>query len=252
MRDASSSSATSRSRRAHRRAPASPAAPALPISRPAPLSARMCATCARLSSGLIGTWTSPARAAASGIRQVSSPLAAQLATRAPGSGTRAASQPASRATRVLKSFQLSVPPRRTSAGASSRPRSARWSSGRGTGSGADGIGRCPWRSGGVTAVSYHDTVNDLQGARRSPRRGPFARAEWFALLENAGAQAARRARPRRRRGASRCRSRDGARRARDADQLVRLHLDRARHRRRRRATRCSRRSRATSPAAPAA
>ena len=74
-------------------APGCRAAPALPISSAAPLSARICATCARLSSGLTGTWTSPARAAASGIRQVSSPFAAQLATRAPCSGTCAA-QPA--------------------------------------------------------------------------------------------------------------------------------------------------------------
>ena len=50
----------------------------------APLSARMCATCARLSSGLIGTCTSPARAAASGRTQASSVLAIQLATRSPG------------------------------------------------------------------------------------------------------------------------------------------------------------------------
>lgn len=42
-------------------------------------------------------------------------------------------------------------------------------------------------SGGVTAVSYHDTVNVLQGLPFAAR-GPFARAEWFALLENAGAR----------------------------------------------------------------
>jgi hypothetical protein len=39
----------------------------------------------------------------------------------------------------------------------------------------------------VTAVSYHHTVNDLQGlAFTGP--GPFARIEWFALLEAAGAR----------------------------------------------------------------
>ncbi len=37
----------------------------------------------------------------------------------------------------------------------------------------------------MTAVSYHDTVNDVQGPRYwGP--GPFARREWFALLEEAG------------------------------------------------------------------
>jgi hypothetical protein len=39
----------------------------------------------------------------------------------------------------------------------------------------------------VTAVSYHDTVNDLQGLAFSGQ-GPFARREWFTLLENAGAR----------------------------------------------------------------
>jgi hypothetical protein len=39
----------------------------------------------------------------------------------------------------------------------------------------------------VTAVSYHDTVNDLQGLAFA-EGGPFARREWFALLENAGAR----------------------------------------------------------------
>src|SRR5688572_28022354 len=39
----------------------------------------------------------------------------------------------------------------------------------------------------VTAVSYHDTVNDLQGLAFA-QGGPFARREWFALLENAGAK----------------------------------------------------------------
>jgi hypothetical protein len=39
----------------------------------------------------------------------------------------------------------------------------------------------------VTAVSYHDTVNDLQGLAFA-ETGPFARREWFALLENAGAR----------------------------------------------------------------
>lgn len=39
----------------------------------------------------------------------------------------------------------------------------------------------------MTAVSYHDTVNDLQGLAFAGD-GPFARREWFALLENAGAR----------------------------------------------------------------
>jgi CelD/BcsL family acetyltransferase involved in cellulose biosynthesis len=39
----------------------------------------------------------------------------------------------------------------------------------------------------VTAVSYHDTVNDLQGLAFA-ESGPFGRREWFALLENAGAR----------------------------------------------------------------
>jgi hypothetical protein len=38
----------------------------------------------------------------------------------------------------------------------------------------------------VTAVSYHDTVNDLQGLAFA-EGGPFARCEWFSLLESAGA-----------------------------------------------------------------
>jgi hypothetical protein len=42
-------------------------------------------------------------------------------------------------------------------------------------------------SGGVTAVSYHDTVNVLQGLAFASH-GPFARPEWFALLEKAGAR----------------------------------------------------------------
>ena len=42
-------------------------------------------------------------------------------------------------------------------------------------------------SGGVTAVSYHDTVNVLQGLPFADR-GPFARPEWFALLESRGAR----------------------------------------------------------------
>jgi len=37
----------------------------------------------------------------------------------------------------------------------------------------------------VTAISYHDTVNDLQGLEWSDA-GPFARPEWFALLEKSG------------------------------------------------------------------
>ena len=36
----------------------------------------------------------------------------------------------------------------------------------------------------MTAISYHDTVNDLQGLSFA-EGGPFARAEWFALLESA-------------------------------------------------------------------
>lgn len=39
----------------------------------------------------------------------------------------------------------------------------------------------------MTAVSYHDTVNVLQGLPFAGH-GPFARPEWFALLENAGAR----------------------------------------------------------------
>lgn len=39
----------------------------------------------------------------------------------------------------------------------------------------------------MTAVSYHDTVNDLQGLSFA-ERGPFARPDWFALLESAGAK----------------------------------------------------------------
>jgi len=39
----------------------------------------------------------------------------------------------------------------------------------------------------VTAVSYHDTVNVLQGLAFAGH-GPFARREWFTLLENAGAR----------------------------------------------------------------
>ena len=74
---------------------------ALAISTRAPLSATICAACARLSSGFIGTYTRPARAAASGIRQASSLLGSQQATRAPGSGTVVLNQPASCATRAL-------------------------------------------------------------------------------------------------------------------------------------------------------
>lgn len=39
----------------------------------------------------------------------------------------------------------------------------------------------------MTAISYHDTVNDLQGLSFTSR-GPFDRREWFALLEEAGAK----------------------------------------------------------------
>ncbi len=37
----------------------------------------------------------------------------------------------------------------------------------------------------MTAISYHGTVNDLQGLDWSDA-GPFARPEWFALLEQSG------------------------------------------------------------------
>jgi hypothetical protein len=37
----------------------------------------------------------------------------------------------------------------------------------------------------VTAVSYHDTVNDLQG-QAFAGSGPFGRPEWFTLLERSG------------------------------------------------------------------
>ena len=37
----------------------------------------------------------------------------------------------------------------------------------------------------VTAISYHDSVNDLQGLKWA-ENGPFARLAWFRLLENAG------------------------------------------------------------------
>ena len=37
----------------------------------------------------------------------------------------------------------------------------------------------------VTAISYHDTVNDLQGLDWSADN-PFARPEWFRLLEESG------------------------------------------------------------------
>jgi len=39
----------------------------------------------------------------------------------------------------------------------------------------------------VTAISYHGTVNDLQGLDFAGS-GPFARAEWFALIEDTGAK----------------------------------------------------------------
>jgi hypothetical protein len=39
----------------------------------------------------------------------------------------------------------------------------------------------------VTAISYHDTVNDLQGLDWTGT-GPFASLDWFMLLENAGAK----------------------------------------------------------------
>ena len=37
----------------------------------------------------------------------------------------------------------------------------------------------------MTAISYHHTVNDLQDLDWSAA-GPFARLEWFALLETSG------------------------------------------------------------------
>jgi len=39
----------------------------------------------------------------------------------------------------------------------------------------------------VTAISYHDTVNDLQGLPLGGN-GPFARLDWFSLLERSGAR----------------------------------------------------------------
>ena len=39
----------------------------------------------------------------------------------------------------------------------------------------------------MTAISYHDTVNDLQDHDWACA-GPFARPEWFALLEQSGMQ----------------------------------------------------------------
>jgi hypothetical protein len=44
-----------------------------------------------------------------------------------------------------------------------------------------------WKAARVTAISYHDTVNVLQGLPFAGQ-GPFARREWFTLLENAGAK----------------------------------------------------------------
>ena len=70
----------------------------------APQSFRICATCIGFSSGLIGTCTSPARAVARGMRQDSSPFAAQVAILAPGMATRIDSHAASLPTRSLKSL----------------------------------------------------------------------------------------------------------------------------------------------------
>ncbi|MEO6152277.1 MAG: GNAT family N-acetyltransferase [Croceibacterium sp.] len=39
----------------------------------------------------------------------------------------------------------------------------------------------------MTTISYHDTVNDLQGLSFAGT-SPFARAEWFGMLERAGAR----------------------------------------------------------------
>ena len=37
----------------------------------------------------------------------------------------------------------------------------------------------------MTAISYHDTVNDVQAIDLAAR-GPFGRTEWFAALEGNG------------------------------------------------------------------
>ena len=52
------------------------------------------------------------------------------------------------------------------------------------GSSATGIGVLTKRRN-VTSISYHRTVNDLQGMDWA-FGGPFARTDWFALLEEAG------------------------------------------------------------------
>lgn len=40
----------------------------------------------------------------------------------------------------------------------------------------------------MVSISYHDTVNVLQGTIKQDAFSPFDRAEWFGLLENAGAR----------------------------------------------------------------
>src|SRR3546814_2896769 len=70
----------------------------------APLSARICVTCGALSSGLTGTWISPARAAASGIKQASRVFALQLATRSPGPPACASSHRSEEHTSELQSL----------------------------------------------------------------------------------------------------------------------------------------------------
>jgi hypothetical protein len=50
------------------------------------------------------------------------------------------------------------------------------------GSGESGIGAPKEGTGSVTATSYHASIKDVQ-AQPSSTHGPFARREWFALLE---------------------------------------------------------------------
>src|SRR3569623_26601 len=113
-----------------------PARPSCVTSSDAPLSARICATCARLSSGLTGTCTSPARAAASGITQASRVLGSQVATRAPAAKPCSASHDATAPTMTSSPAKSSAPARSTKATSSGRPRRVRASIGRGMGSSA--------------------------------------------------------------------------------------------------------------------
>ena len=80
----------------------------------------MCATCARFSTGLTGTCTTPARAAASGSRHASRDLGSQLATRSPL--PKRASTAAIAPTAASASAKVITPARSTSAGASGCPR----------------------------------------------------------------------------------------------------------------------------------